>query len=322
MSDPRIALLRGGPSDEYDVSMRTGAAVLKSLLNQGYQVKDIIISKDGEWLEEGRVKTPDQVFEGVDRVFIGLHGAYAEDGEVQKILQRMNLPFTGSRSLPSAIAFNKRLTKDTLRNHGITMPHHVEIDKNLDTNLLQIVADIKSSFGPEYIIKPVANGSSIGMRLVHEGQSLYDILSEMLQQYDRLLVEEFIRGKEGTGAVIEDFRNQSIYAFPSLEIVIPRNTPFFTNDAKYSGETEVFCPSRFSYAERSAIAEVSTQVHEILNLSQYSRSDFIIRDGKVYFLEVNTLPGLTSESLFPKAAASVGVDFDELIAHLIQTAKM
>ena len=325
MDNLRIAVLRGGPSDEYSVSMKTGIAVIDSLKKQGASVRDITVSREGEWLEEGKVKTTDSALTGIDVVFIAMHGAYSEDGEVQKILQRQHIPFTGSSSLSSALAFNKALTKETLSNHGIVMPMHATISRSQleEDDIDAIVADISRNFGPEYIIKPTANGSSIGMTLVRDKNVLKESLAQTFNntKSESLIIEEFIRGREATSGILEGFRNETFYSFPAVEIIPPREHQFFTNEAKYSGETEIVCPARFSYRERQKIAEVSTMVHEVLNLSQYSRSDFIVRDGEVYFLEVNTLPGLTNESIYPKAAESVGLAFDDLIEHLVLTAK-
>ncbi len=320
MSHLQVAVLRGGPSEEYQISMRTGSAVLQALAESGYQVKDIIITRQGEWLEHGFSRSPENALQAVDVVFIALHGAYGEDGEVQKIIQRLGIPFTGSRSFASARAFNKTLTKKTLLDHGVLMPAHREVSREDDEDVVTIASGIVDSFGPEYIIKPVASGSSIGVELVRAGQSLEVALNQALERYERVLVEEFIRGKEATSATLENFRNQQVYVFPTVEIVTPRDTQFFTTEAKYDGETVEICPSRFSYGERGRIAEVSALVHEVLDLSQYSRSDFIVSDKGIYFLEVNTLPGLTAESLYPKAAASVGLDLKQLIAHLVETA--
>lgn len=321
MSNLRIAVLSGGPSAEYDISMKTASSVLNSLQKQKYLFKNIIVTKGKEWLENGIVKNCEQALCDVDVVFLAMHGEYSEDGEIQKILQRMNIPFTGSRSLPSAIAFNKKLTKETLTPYDILMPKHYALnstDEVFDIDLA--VSDIMSQFGPEYMIKPVSTGSSIGARMIREGESLKDAIAEALLENDILLVEEFIRGKEASCAVLENFRNENIYSFPTVELVYPSHFQFFTKEAKYSGDSETICPSRFSYEERSVIEEVSAKVHSALGLAQYSRSDFIVRDGKVYFLEVNSLPGLTSQSIFPKAAESVGVTFDQLIDHLIKTA--
>jgi D-alanine-D-alanine ligase len=320
MSHLQVAVLRGGPSEEYQISMRTGSTVLQALAENGYQVKDVIITRQGEWLDRGLVRNPESVLQAVDVVFVALHGSYGEDGEVQKILQRLSIPFTGSRSFASALAFNKSLTKQSLLSHGVLMPEHREVSRDDEEEVVTIANSITDTFGPEYIIKPVASGSSFGVELVRAGQSLAEALNQSLARYERVLVEEFIRGKEATCATLENFRSESMYVFPTVEIIPPRDTQFFTTDSKYSGETIEICPSRFSYSERSRIAEVSALVHDVLDLSQYSRSDFIVSDKGIYFLEVNTLPGLTAESLYPKAAAAVGLDIRQLVAHLVETA--
>lgn len=320
MNHKRVTVLRGGPSEEHEVSMRSGANVLQSLSKKYDSVSDVVITKKGEWLLNGLVKTPDSILSSTDVVFLALHGQYGEDGEVQKLLQRHNIPFTGSRSLPSAVAFNKHLTKETLKSYGVLMPGH-RVASNLDLdNIGDLVAEITSSFGPEYVIKPVASGSSVGIKLVREGQSLETSLREVLEAESQVIVEEFIRGKEATCAALEKFRDEDVYIFPSIEIIPPVTSDFFTCEAKYNGETKELCPGNFSYGEKSKLAEVTALVHKALGLSQYSRSDFMIKDGNVYFLEVNTLPGLTSESLYPKAALSVGLDFDSLIEYLTETA--
>lgn len=322
MSHRQIAVLRGGPSEEYQVSMSTGSEILSALKRLGYKAKDITITKQGEWLDGGRVRQPETILESVDLVFIALHGSYGEDGEVQKILQRLNIPFTGSRAFSSAVAFNKTLTKKSLHGLGILMPDWREVTNDKDFDLTEAIADIKSSFGPEYIVKPVSSGSSFGVSMVRAGEDLGAILKKTLEKHERVLVEEFIRGREGTCATLENFRNDDIYVFPSIEIIPPRDSLFFDTTVKYNGQTMEICPARFSYGERVKLAEVTALVHQTLDLAQYSRSDFIINNQGVYFLEVNTLPGLTTESLYPKAAAAVGLTYDQLIVHLVETAKV
>ena len=129
-----VTVLRGGPSGEYDVSLRSGAAVLKALSELGYPTKDITISKSGEWLESGMVRSPETTLNATDVVFIALHGEFGEDGQIQRMLQRKHIPFTGSRALPSAIAFNKELTKRSLYEHNILMPKHRRVSRgNFET---------------------------------------------------------------------------------------------------------------------------------------------------------------------------------------------
>ncbi|USN87853.1 MAG: D-alanine--D-alanine ligase [Candidatus Nomurabacteria bacterium] len=317
-----VAVIRGGPSSEYSVSMNTGMAVLDSLRSQVYRVVDIVISRDGDWLREGKTVTPEIALEGIDTVFIALHGTYAEDGEVQRILRRLRIPYNGSGPLASAIAFNKLLTKETLMRYGVLMPKHVNLKRTDIQNIDDIISSVEVEFGPEYIIKPLSNGSSIGVQLVHAGQPLKQAVLDSLSTFDSILVEELVRGKEATSAILENYRGEDIYSFPAIEIALQPDTQFFSNEAKYSKPTEVICPARFSFEERELLSEVTQLVHKTLNLRQYSRSDFIVRDGKVYFLEVNTLPGLTKSSLYPKAAEAVGMTFDQLVEHLVQTSSI
>ncbi len=320
MNHKRVTVLRGGPSEEYQVSMQTGANVLSSLTKAYSLVDDVVITKQGEWLINGIVKNPEQILAGTDVVFIALHGTYGEDGEVQKLIQRYNLPFTGSRSLPSAVAFNKHLTKQTLELCGVHMPKGKLITQDDTEELEAIVAEILEEFGTEYILKPAANGSSVGVELVTSAEALLAALHRALAHTEHVLVEEFIRGREATCATLENFRNEDVYVFPAIEIIPPPEYSFFTTEAKYCGKTQEICPGNFSYSERGRIAELTELIHRQLGLSQYSRSDFIVRNGQVYFLEVNTLPGLTNTSLYPKAAEAVGLPFDDLIYHLVETA--
>jgi len=320
MNHLQVAVLRGGPSVEYGVSMNTGAVVLQALTDNGFNTKDIVITKQGQWLDRGIVKSPEIALQAIDVVFVALHGTYGEDGEVQRILQRLGIPFTGSRAFPSAVAFNKSLTKKSLSAFDVLTPASVEVSSDDADEIVTISSNILDSFGPEYIVKPVASGSSFGVEHIRPGQSLEESIRKALELNDRVLVEEFIRGREATCATLEDFRNDKIYVFPAVEIITPRDRQYFDTESKYNGQTTEVCPARFSYGERTKIAEVSSLAHEVLDLAQYSRSDFIVNDKGVYFLEVNTLPGLTTESLYPKAAASVGLDINALVQHLVLTA--
>lgn len=316
----RVAVLRGGPSEEYAVSMLSGSAVLKALAELDYSYKDIVITKKGEWLENGIVRTPERALDAVDVVFIALHGSFGEDGQVQRILQRKGIPFTGSRALPSAIAFNKELTKNTLRPHGLKMPRHRRYSRHELDRLDEEIPHIFSDIGNELFVKPVSNGSSLGARHIPNHETLKISLTELLELYDEVLIEEFIRGREATVGVMNNFRNQQTYVLPVIEIIPPNGQPLFSHEHKYNGQTQEIVPGRFSYHEKVKLTDAAALVHKVIDCDHYSRSDFIVRDGEVYFLEVNTLPGLTSESLFPKAAAAVGLSFDQLVAHLIDTA--
>ena len=324
MKHARVAVLRGGPSEEYEVSLKTGSSVLTALKEKVASLSDVIITKQGDWLQDGRIKPREVILQGVDVVFLALHGSFGEDGEIQRYLQRYNIPYTGSRSLPSAIAFNKDLTKKTLATHQLPflLPAHQIVTRNDIDSLELFVTSIKNSFGPEYILKPNTSGSSVGIQLLRTPDLLHESLSVLLQKYEQILVEEYVNGREATCGVLENFRDTELYAFPVVEIIPPSSVDFFSYNAKYNGETDEICPGNFSYHERDLIQESAKIVHQKLQLSQYSRSDFIVRNGKVYFLEVNTLPGLTPQSLFPKAAAAVGLSMSDLVELLVRTAKI
>lgn len=321
MRHKRIAVLRGGPSEEYAVSMLTGAAVLKALAQMGYPFKDIVITKKGEWLENGVVRRPEHALHAVDAVFIALHGSYGEDGAIQRLLQQHKVPFTGSNALTSSIAFNKHATKKQLQNAGIKMPEHYKLTQGDIERLDIIVRDLNSALGAELFVKPISGGSSIGASYSPTAESLKSSLESLLKQHEEVMVEQFIRGKEATVAVLENFRGQELYVLPVIEIVPPAGEPLFSFENKYNGKTAEICPGRFSYHEKAMLEEAARKIHETLKCDSYSRSDFIVKNGEVYFLEVNTLPGLTDESLFPKAAQSVGLGYVELIEHLIHTAR-
>lgn len=318
----RVAVLRGGPSEEYSVSMQTGKAVLDALQTGDYYAKDIVITKNGEWLDEGFVRSPDRILDTVDVAFVALHGRYGEDGQVQKILQRLGIPFTGSRSLPSGIAFNKELTKNTLRPHAIKMPRHRRLNIADLSYIEEEIDDIFNDIGSELFIKPLANGSSLGASYVPNKDTFMKVIAELPHSSEHYLIEEFIRGKEATVGVLNRFRDEEVYVLPVVEIVPPNREPMFSHENKYNGMTEEIVPGRFSYHEKAQLAEIAARVHQIIGCDNYSRSDFIIRDGEVYFLEVNTLPGLTPESLFPKAAAAVGLEFKQLVNHLLEHARL
>ena len=316
----RVAVLLGGPSQEYTVSMQTGEGVLRALEALDYFCKDIVITRKGEWLDSGFVKTPERALEAIDIVFVALHGTYGEDGQVQRILERKMIPFTGTRALSSAIAFNKELTKQTLAPHGIKMPIHRKLRRSDFNDTESELALIFAEIGPELFVKPVASGSSFGAKYIPNEAMLRVALHDIFTEHEQVLIEEYIRGREATVGVLSDFRSEHSYVLPTIEIIPPNGEPFFSHENKYNGKTNEVVPGRFSYREKAELARIAALVHDVIDCRQYSRSDFIVRDSEVYFLEVNTLPGLTKESLFPKAAAAVGLSYNDLIGHLTEQA--
>lgn len=295
--------------------MHTGASVLGALQNTEFQPVDVVITKSGEWLKDGKVWDPLKLLTGIDVVFIALHGAYGEDGQLQRYLEAHNIPFTGSGSFASATAMNKALAKDRLSQSGIKMSPHMYALRDNISSYQQYSEAVMDVFPGPYVVKPVNGGSSVGTAIARNALEMEQALEQLFLVFDKVLVEKLIRGKEATVGVVNNFRERSHYTLPAIEIV--PHSDFFDYEAKYEGKSDEICPGRFSPSERDALFDAATKVHETLGLRHYSRSDFIMAEDGIYFLEVNTLPGLTSGSLIPKALDAVAVSLTDFLRHII-----
>lgn len=313
-----VGVLRGGPSREHEVSLKTGHAILTNLPEHLYTTRDIYIDKEGAWHERGRPTTPDRVLPSVDAVVIGLHGEYGEDGQVQKLLDRYGVPYTGSDSFGSYVAMHKVLTKERAKDLGLLTPKYRFVEEGTDTHAAAM--DIVRSFHQPVIVKPLRWGSSVGISIVGGFQPVHDAINVLLESgAGGVLVEELIKGTEATAGVVEGLRGESLYALPPIEI-IPPERDFFSYSAKYSGASREIVPGRFAKPVQDELMRMAKAMHESLNLRHYSRSDFIISPKGIYFIETNTLPGMTSESLLPKSLAAIGVSFPDFLSHLVDLA--
>ncbi len=313
-----VGVLRGGPSKEHDVSLKTGHAIIANLPEERYTVRDIYIDKEGEWHERGRPTTPARALPSMDAVVIGLHGEYGEDGEVQKMLERFGVPYTGSDSFASYLAMHKVLAKERASEMGLLTPKYRFIERLEDAEA--VAHDIIRSFHQPVIVKPLRWGSSVGISIVGGYQPVHMAIRSLLESgAGGVLVEELIRGTEATAGVVEDLRGEALYALPPIEI-IPPEKDFFSYEAKYSGATREIVPGRFLKHVQAELMRAARVMHEALGLRHYSRSDFIVSPKGIYYLETNTLPGMTSESLLPKSLAAVGVSFPDFLSHLVDLA--
>lgn len=316
----RVGVLRGGPSSEYEVSLKSGAAVLKHLPEK-YSGVDIFIDRAGVWHLHGAPYESHRALAQVDVVFNALHGEYGEDGGVQELLDAHSIIYTGSGRFASAMAMNKAAAKGMLSAHGIKTPYYRIVRAEDIDSVQRFAGATHRSFPQPCIVKPLAKGSSVGMTVARTAAELVNALENGFRSSDTLLVEEFIGGREATCGVIEDFRGEQRYALLPIEIIPPKESPFFDYYAKYSGASQEICPGNFSRTEKETLQELSRRVHAALCLRHYSRSDFIIHPRRgIYFLEVNTLPGLTEESLLPKALAAVGCSPSQFLEHVISLA--
>jgi D-alanine-D-alanine ligase len=319
MLKTRVGVLRGGPSSEYDVSLKTGSAVLKNLaderLGDRYAAIDIFIDKNGAWHIGGLEVAPHEALTRADVFVNALHGEYGEDGKIQSLLDHHGVPYTGSRTLASAIGMNKVLAKEAFKKSGIRTPYYIVLAKGKFNTL-----EIFKSFPMPAVVKPVSAGSSVGISIVRTFEDLEPAIMRAFAIGDEVMIEEFISGVEATVGVIDGFRGENLYALPPIEIRHDRD--FFDYDAKYSSDAAVaaqeIVPGHFSDADKAELLRLAREVHAALNLRHYSRTDFIVSPRRgVYVLEVNTLPGLTEASLIPKALVAVGSSLPEFLDHIV-----
>lgn len=317
----KIAVLRGGPSSEYEVSLKSGKSVLRELEND-FDLLDIVVDKSGDWYASGFKKDPQSLIRGIDCVFNAMHGEYGEDGKVQQLLQNLQVPFTGSRSLAAALSMNKVRTKEVYQDLGLKTPIYKVLDRPDTEEGIEFQASLVfQTFPMPLVIKPIDKGSSLGVSVARDFKSLVNTMKSLYTTADKILIEEYIAGKEATLGVIEKLRGNDIYPLLPIEIRTPTQKSFFDYDAKYSGISEEICPGNFSKRESLEMQEMAKLVHKNLGLSHYSRTDFIIHPRRgIYLLETNSLPGLTDESLLPKSLGPLGISYRDFLIHVVDLA--
>ncbi len=328
MNNLTIAVLRGGPSSEYDVSLKSGASVINALA-ESHKVVDILVDRQGQWHKNGLPMNIADALKGSDVAVIAMHGEYGEDGTVQRELDALGVPYVGSGSYASALAMSKPRARFSVNALPmIKLPEHYlvrEDDIETGEDYVEIAQDIFKRFGPPYIVKPANGGSSVGLIVAKSIAELPSAIASVASTAGfPVLVEQYIRGREATCAVVEDYRNEDYYALPPVEILLPEGKQAFDYESKYSEDiercAEEVCPANFSKKDKIQIEEAAKAVHRALELSHYSRSDFILSPHGLYFLEANTLPGLTEQSLLPKSLEAVGSTLKEFLEHTIELA--
>lgn len=294
----RVAVMLGGHSSEREVSLDTGTAVLKALLSKGV---------DACAWDPAEKTLAEFAAAGFDRVWIALHGPGGEDGALQGVLQWLRIPYTGSGVMASALAMDKVRSKHLFRAVGIPTPDYA-VARTLDE--ASVAAE---QVGFPLIIKPSGQGSSVGMSKVFERSELSDAVKDALQYGDTVLLETCVIGDELTVSILQG------EALPSIRIVTPR--VFYDYRAKYeSDRTEYTCPGTETDAEEAEYAELAIAAFNEIGCTGWGRVDFMTgADKQPLVLEVNTVPGMTSHSLVPMAAARAGIDFAALCWRILET---
>lgn len=290
-----ITVLRGGPSAEREVSLRSGAAVAQALRSLGHQVDEV-----------DPIPGDLQIPAGTQVVFLALHGTYGEDGTVQSELEELGLPYTGCGVSASLYAFDKILTKRRCLKAGVPS---ARFERFIDAS-----APWPNGWKPPVVLKPTRQGSSVGLQFVDRIEDFPSALAESLGHGGEVLMEERIVGRETTVGILDGS------PLPVVEVRPKSGSYDYTN--KYTaGRTEYFCPADFEAAVTAQIQQAALAAFHAVGGRDYARVDVMVQpDGSPVVLEVNTLPGMTETSLLPKAAAAAGIPFPQLCERMVQLA--
>ncbi|MBI5117424.1 D-alanine--D-alanine ligase [Candidatus Poribacteria bacterium] len=347
-----VAVLMGGRTAEHEISVASGKMVLKNLDLSKYNVKPITITREGSWvvpsgyLSDGasvaallpevltRDSTGKEIIpvetgsalsrtasEKVDIVFIAMHGPFGEDGTIQGLLEILDLPYVGSDVEASAISMNKIRTKEIYMHHRIPTPRYLVIEESdWRKKRESLTGRIEKRLGLPCVTKPPRLGSSVGIKIVSDRDTLASALDLVFRYGAKALVEEFIPGREITCPVLDNGPGEKPTALPLVEIV-PKTSMYFDYEAKYlPGGSEEIVPARIDEELTKKAQLLGAKAHLALGCSGLSRTDMILNGESLSVLETNTLPGMTEASLFPKAARAAGMSFPQLLDHLIEVA--
>jgi len=339
---PRVIVMMGGPSAEHEVSLASGRMVVEALPRDRYEVSAIVIGRDGRWAlrppEEIRAleprpmdrallpAKPSETLVGMqhlgraDVVFLAFHGPFGEDGTLQGMLETLGIPYTGSGPLASALAMHKDKAKELFRLHGLTVPRgRVVSVEQVRTDLAATVAYLLDAVGLPAVVKPNQGGSSLGVNVAASRSELEEALEAAARQDASVLVEERVVGMELTCPVLENEEDEP-EALPVIEIV-PQRGIFFDFASKYeTGGADEIVPARIPDDVRDACQEAALTAHRALGCRGFSRTDLIWTEKGPVILEVNTIPGMTPNSLLPRSAKAAGIEFSALVDRLVRLA--
>jgi D-alanine-D-alanine ligase len=295
------AVLMGGEGAEREVSLESGRCVAEALKSVGEKIIEADIRADDLSVLENS---------DVDIFFLALHGEFGEDGKLQQILEERGLTFTGSGSEASERTFDKVISKEFFSKAGISTPEWFEIN---DINISD-ARELINSFGGRMVVKPVCQGSSVDIDIIDDVEAAASAVEKCVEKYGRCLVEKFIKGRELTISILDG------ESLDVIEIVPKRE--FYNYQAKYEDDTTEYLFGTISEDMEEKLAVDSMMCFEILGCRDYARVDFMMDETSEYYvLEVNTLPGMTSHSLLPKAAEQAGMSFGQMCVKIIELAE-
>jgi len=313
-----VAVIMGGPSSEHEVSLQSGAKVVEALALFDASVRPIVVTREGAWTVDGRAVGPENALNGVSAALLATHGEWGEDGRLQMLLERFRVPYSGSGVDASAVSFDKALSRDVFSSHGLVVPRGMNIGRKNRLSGADKKNIIETVPGDSWVVKPARAGSSVGVTIVASVEQIPDALNTAWKFCDNALIEERVKGTEVTCGILEQFPSRAPIALPLTQIIPSASHDFFDYTAKYSGDTSEVTPAPLDETISELIKTVALTAHRAVGARHYSRTDMIIKDGMPYVLELNTLPGLTEQSLLPKQASAWGMPFPKLIEHILE----
>lgn len=306
-----VAVVLGGPSSEAEISRVTGAAIANALREKGYNAQEL------ELEPANLIPTLEKM--GAKVVFNAVHGMYGEDGRLQSILEAAGMPYTGCGVLASAVAMDKAATKRFLQSADISTPRCLIINRRDAKDLDAVEAKILEQFSIPVVIKAATQGSSIGVHIVKDANDVKEAVSDCFKYSADVLVEECIKGKELTVAMMED--GDEIRCLPVIWIA-PHSGAYDFHSKYTKGATDYHCPAPLSEEVTAHVQKLALDTYKVLGLSGVARVDVMLdENNQGYVLEANTIPGMTATSLVPKAAAAVGISFPELCEKILLSAQ-
>jgi D-alanine-D-alanine ligase len=313
----KVAVLSGGISNERGVSLKTAAQIAKALPKDKYQVSVLDIPKNENKALKVLAKKLDP--KKIDVAFIALHGRFGEDGKIQGILDVLKIPYTGSGVLASALGMDKIQCSNILKNVGILIPEFLVLHNLQEMNIQ--ARELEEIIGFPCVVKPNESGSSIGVTIVKDPMKLKRAVQEAFHEDKTVIVQKYIKGRELTCGVLGNNGRTELRALPVIEI-IAHDAEFFDYQTKYFSNTvEEICPAKINQKIAQRVQTLSKKIHETLGCDGLTRSDFILsKDNRLYFLEINTIPGQTEASLCPKEARAAGIPFGQFLEMQIELA--
>jgi len=334
MTKTSVAVLMGGKSPEHDVSLLTGKGVVDNLNKDKYEIIPVIISPSGlnwqvktlkqftkldfeikrksaDWRKKSKALSQFSIPIQPDIFFIAMHGPFGEDGTLQGMLDYIGAKYTGSGVLSSALAMNKIAFKKTIAYDQLPQPQWLIYKPNQQLPNPNLV-----TFGPPWVVKPSNQGSSVGISIVKNEMDYHKSIAIAGEYSEEIIIEEYLQGVEVSCGVLG---NKNPQPLPVIEIC-PKNE-FFDYESKYTpGMCKEIVPARISPEETKKVQKLAIKVYQSVNCQDFGRVDMIIKNGQPYVLEINTIPGLTPNSLLPQEAAASGITYPKLLDKIITSA--